>query len=148
MIISNTNFHFIATKLEFGPVQTLAHKEGNNWILNDPPPNKALELAKCQRYQSELVVPDNTYSFISCGNATTNNTAYLAVPLPVSLRIKPVVEWAGSFQVVRGNEVRGIVATITVASLSANNSALKVTITEPNLTEGEFLVLQCKTSII
>lgn len=39
-----------ATKLELGPVQTLAHREGDTWVLNDPPPNKALELAKCQRY--------------------------------------------------------------------------------------------------
>ena len=39
-----------AAKLELGPVQTLAHKEGDNLVLNDPPPNYALELAKCQRY--------------------------------------------------------------------------------------------------
>lgn len=41
---------FIAAKFELSDHQTLAHKEGGNWILNDPPPNKALELAKCQRY--------------------------------------------------------------------------------------------------
>lgn len=40
----------IAAKLELGPVQTLAHAEGDTWVLNDPPPDKALELAKCQRY--------------------------------------------------------------------------------------------------
>lgn len=40
----------IAAKLELGPVQTLAHKEGDEWVLNDPPPNYALELLKCQRY--------------------------------------------------------------------------------------------------
>lgn len=39
-----------AAKLELGPVQTLAHKEGDTWVLNDPPPDPALELAKCQRY--------------------------------------------------------------------------------------------------
>ena len=65
-----------AMKLELGPVQTLAHKEGDTWVLNDPPPNKALELAKCQKYQQELVVPNTTYSFIAVGNATTNNTAF------------------------------------------------------------------------
>lgn len=47
----NSSVKFIAAKLELGPVQTLAHKEGDNWVLNDPPPNKALELAKCQQYQ-------------------------------------------------------------------------------------------------
>lgn len=41
-----------AAKLELGLVQTLAHQDADgNWVLNDPPPNKALELAKCQRYQ-------------------------------------------------------------------------------------------------
>lgn len=40
-----------AIKLELGPVQTLAHKDASgNWVLNDPPPNKALELEKCKRY--------------------------------------------------------------------------------------------------
>lgn len=40
-----------AIKVEFGPIQTLAHQDANgNWVLNDPPPDKASELAKCQRY--------------------------------------------------------------------------------------------------
>ena len=44
------DINFVAAKLELGPVQTLAHKEGDTWVLNDPPPDPALELAKCQRY--------------------------------------------------------------------------------------------------
>lgn len=44
-------FDIHAAKLELGSTQTLAHQDENgNWVLNDPPPNKALELAKCQRY--------------------------------------------------------------------------------------------------
>lgn len=40
-----------AAKLELGSNQTLAHQDASgNWVLNDPSPNKALELAKCQRY--------------------------------------------------------------------------------------------------
>lgn len=50
----NSSLKIKAIKLELGPVQTLAHKEGDNWVLNDPPPNKALELAKCQRYLKPL----------------------------------------------------------------------------------------------
>lgn len=42
---------FAAAKLELGSEQTLAHQDADrNWVLNDPPPNKALELEKCQRY--------------------------------------------------------------------------------------------------
>ena len=40
-----------AVKLELGARQTLAHQDvDGSWVLNDPPPDKALELAKCQRY--------------------------------------------------------------------------------------------------
>lgn len=49
-----------AAKLELGRNQTLAHREGNKWVLNDPPPNYALELLKCQRYQ---VVYDFKYQW-------------------------------------------------------------------------------------
>lgn len=40
-----------AIKLELGDTQTLAHQDADGrWVLNDPPPNKQQELAKCQRY--------------------------------------------------------------------------------------------------
>lgn len=49
-----TDYRVYAAKLELGSTQTLARNIGTeeqpNWVLNDPPPNKALELAKCQRY--------------------------------------------------------------------------------------------------
>ena len=55
-VCNTENFEAVinAVKLEPGPVQTLAHKEGDTWVLNDPPPNKALELLKCQRYFQRL----------------------------------------------------------------------------------------------
>jgi len=37
-----------AAKLELGSMQTLAHQENGTWVLNDAPPDFALELAKCQ----------------------------------------------------------------------------------------------------
>lgn len=36
-----------AVKLELGTEQTLAHQENGNWVLNDPPPDKNMELLKC-----------------------------------------------------------------------------------------------------
>ena len=57
----------IAAKLELGPVQTLAHKEGDTWVLNDPPPNKALELAKCQRYLCPLPSLGYYNGFVNAG---------------------------------------------------------------------------------
>lgn len=37
----------VAAKLELGSTQTLAHKEGDTWVLNDAPPNKQMETLKC-----------------------------------------------------------------------------------------------------
>lgn len=48
--MSNSVHKIYAAKLEMGTKQTLAHKEGDIWVLNDTPPNKSLELLKCQRY--------------------------------------------------------------------------------------------------
>ncbi len=74
-----------AVKLELGPVQTLAHKEGNTWVLNDPPPNRALELAKCQRYFFKT-----TDHFISY-SVEGRPTQYVSAPLPVTMRANPVI---------------------------------------------------------
>ncbi len=50
-LAAHTSILIRAVKFETGSRQTLAHQDASgNWILNDPPPNKALELAKCQRY--------------------------------------------------------------------------------------------------
>lgn len=43
-----TEIDVIATKLELGDTQTLAHQENGVWVLNDPQPNYDMELLKCQ----------------------------------------------------------------------------------------------------
>lgn len=59
----------IAVKFELGGYQTLAHKEKDKWVLNDPPPNKAIELIKCQRYYqlfpSDSAVPGGVAPTVS-----------------------------------------------------------------------------------
>ncbi len=78
-------------KLEPGPVQTLAHKDENgNWILNDPPPNKALELAKCQRYFRNLKFGDNWNGYpIQTSNDGTRLLLNLFLGTP--MRINPAI---------------------------------------------------------
>ena len=44
-----TGFTVQAVKLERGSQQTLAHKEGDKWVLNEIP-DYGMELLKCQRY--------------------------------------------------------------------------------------------------
>lgn len=110
---------FIAVKLELGPVQTLAHKEGDTWVLNDPPPNKALELAKCQRYQlrirdnSGLVIPDST------------TRAYMYIPTPISMRVNP--EPTGTVGLYSFDGINGTVTQIARNSISQNTVCLTLT---------------------
>lgn len=76
-----------AVKLEHGPVQTLAHQDtSGNWVLNDPPPNKALELAKCQRY----LQPVKNGGVVS-GLKAANTEFRFTYPLIASMRTTPVI---------------------------------------------------------
>ena len=77
-----------AAKLEFGPRQTLAHKDADgNWVLNDPPPDKQQELAKYQRYQIELFDQSRTdQSYLAQVKSTSETRAYGVLPLPVTMR--------------------------------------------------------------
>lgn len=87
---TKTSQLYKAAKLELGPVSTLAHQEADgNWVLNDPPPNKALELAKCQRYYN--VLTPNAYL-----NTSGFSGLYeLCLQYP-SMRINPAVTLHGS----------------------------------------------------
>lgn len=81
------NFVVQAVKLELGTQQTLARKAvDGTWVLIDPPPNKAEELAKCQRYFVKFEG--------SIFNGLVNNLTtmfFLSVDLPVTMRVRPVV---------------------------------------------------------
>jgi len=55
----NKRITLIAAKLELGSAQTLAHQDTEgNWVLNDAPPDKTLELLKCQRYYQVFTSQD------------------------------------------------------------------------------------------
>lgn len=84
---TTANFVVQAVKLELGTQQTLARKAvDGTWVLIDPPPNKAEELAKCQRYFVKFEG--------SIFNGLVNNLTtmfFLSVDLPVTMRVRPVV---------------------------------------------------------
>lgn len=85
---NGTSEKIAAVKLELGPVQTLAHQDaGGNWVLNDPPPNRALELAKCQRYFVRLSLA--AYGSIGIGQAFTTTRVRMFLPLPQPMRATP-----------------------------------------------------------
>ncbi len=91
--ISATPLTVIAAKLELGSQQTLAHRDASgNWVLNDPPPNKALELAKCQRYQVVFCNQSLGLGYLSEINASDDmRVVRIPVQLPVPLRNSPTI---------------------------------------------------------
>ncbi|MCH5195613.1 MAG: hypothetical protein J1F28_02795 [Oscillospiraceae bacterium] len=86
--ISGNGVLVIATKLEIGGRQTLAHQDDiGKWVLNDPPPNKTLELMKCQRYFIAL----KQYEVFKGANVRTGDYIDFFVPTPVQMRAIPAV---------------------------------------------------------
>jgi len=120
------NATVVAAKLELGNQQTLARQVNGSWVLNDPAPNYAEELAKCQRYQ--VVINPNTGSFtMAIGNVQTTNAAYLFIPTPVTLRATPtaisVLSGSMTFKKFIGTAASGTVGTITPIASTANGVA-------------------------
>ncbi len=83
--LGKTNLHCAGIKLEKGTEQTLARKIGDQWVLNDPPPDPTLELLKCQRYQ--CVIPFGVGQPISNVIVDGNGSAYFPIYLPVQMRL-------------------------------------------------------------
>ena len=72
-----------AVKLELGSQQTLAHKEGDTWVLNEVP-DYATELAKCQRYYYRFKQTGNVVTaFPSLTWGTKLVFGFISVPVPM-----------------------------------------------------------------
>ncbi len=141
-----SELNLVAVKLEFGSVQTLAHQdEDGNWVLNDPPPNKALELAKCQRYQTVYSYPSGGFSnatYIAVGIATNSTTARFFIETPVPLRARPAVVIDG-FYVARGSSDRVKVRGATVLWPPIQDKVgVQVTCDGANFTVGDVVFLE------
>ena len=77
-----------SAKLELGKQQTLAHKEGDVWVLNELP-NKMEELLKCQRYYIRARI-SRPLCFIFDDGGTCS--AWVSLKLPVAMRLnRPAV---------------------------------------------------------
>ena len=108
--------NLIAAKLELGSVSTLAHQDADgNWVLNDPPPNYAEELAKCQRYQ--LVLNSNeTGASLASGIYTSANQARITIPC--RMRARPAISSSGGFECIGGSN--SSVASLSIGTFSSS----------------------------
>ena len=104
-----------AVKLELGPFQTLAHKEGSKWVLNEIP-DYATELAKCQRY---FYKTQGAFEYRGIGISRWYVSSG-TIELPVPMRIKPackIFDRSGNVGKIStrntGETVNGSIAAVT-----------------------------------
>lgn len=114
----------IAAKLEFGSSQTLAHKEGSKWVLNEIP-DYATELAKCQRCQ----VPIKGWVAYPATWVDTNEVNCL-IPTPAQMRTAPALQnlsW-----IIFDNETHIQHKDFSVSVYAATPAGLFLKFTKPN----------------
>ena len=99
-----------AIKLEQGSTQTLAYQDDTGaWqLLPQPESDYATQLAKCQRYQLELISKnDPQYACVGNGSGRTSGISGIECPIfistPITLRTRPVVTFNGNFYLQSGD---------------------------------------------
>jgi len=135
----NKTITLIAAKLELGPVQTLAHKEGDTWVLNDPPPNKALELAKCQRYQ--IILKGNGNAIIGTG-IVYNGRVYFGVPIPTTMRNTPAITVQGNIHAIGSQKITSNLLNVVIYGSGTANILKICADDEITLPEGDIVLIQ------
>ena len=108
---------FKAAKLEEGPVQTLGWKDSAGAVHLFETPDYAQELARCQRRLLKLGPNGAT------GYAESPTKAYLFVPLPATMRAKPV--WSGTLPRLYPNDGNSV-SSVSVLSIADNMACLMV----------------------
>lgn len=119
----------LAAKLELGSTQTLAHKEGDKWVLNEIP-DFGEQLRRCQRHAFSPLYEAYATAVI-CNlfvSSVANGVAFGEVTLPVSMRNKPVFSGnASKFWIVAENGGGASHPTaIAVMGLSADKVMIQV----------------------
>lgn len=84
----NAGETILAIKLELGPTQTLAHREGDRWVLNEVP-KFGRDLAEGQRYFWRFSPPQYVAGAIAFG--FDKNTARAMIYLPEQMRTSPTL---------------------------------------------------------
>lgn len=95
--VNETNppkIHLLAAKLELGDTQTLAHKNGGVWVLNEIP-DFGEQLRRCQRYHREI--ERSNYGSFALGMSTSATEIDFIIPLNPPMRVAPSVSFEGSF---------------------------------------------------
>lgn len=99
-------FSVKAVKLEPGKSQTRAYlKSDGTWeLLQQPESEYVTQLLKCQYYRVNFG-KSSTWESVGFGEATSETSIMVVVPIPVALRIKPTAMLTGTLNLRSGNQV-------------------------------------------
>ena len=89
--------HLAAAKLELCSQQTLAHQEGDRWVLNEIP-DYGEQLRRCLRYDYILGNASQNCP-IGIGTAYSNDGVMCVIQLPEYMRTNPAVTLSGGVQI-------------------------------------------------
>lgn len=87
----------IAAKLELGSTQTLAHREGDRWVMNEVP-EYGDQLRRCLRHDYILGNASQNCP-IGIGTAYSNDSVVCVIQLPEYMRTNPAVALSGEVQI-------------------------------------------------
>lgn len=128
----------LAAKLELGPTQTLAHREGDKWVLNEVP-DYGEQLRRCQRYYFTSNGLIGTSGCLTGGKGTIN----VDISLPVSMRTKPSVIGTPTVTGVRtvpnGTNAIAAITGAAVIGSSDCNSAISLALSTPTFNADTYI---------
>lgn len=136
----------IATKLEIGDTQTLAHQENGAWVLNEIP-NFEVELAKCQRFDFWVKNTSSSTKYAYAMGMTIHNSASFVNAVaytPVPMRVSPVVSHASCdvYRFTNGNRVT-IADSAPFTAFSAVENAVGLSIkADTGMTADETVMIE------
>lgn len=91
---AGARFKAVAAKLELGSTQTLAHREGDKWVLNEVP-DYGEQLRRCQRYYRRWTGADNKPLGVAVRRES--KLLELVLSLNTAMRVAPSLTFNGSF---------------------------------------------------
>lgn len=112
----------IAAKLELGPTQTLAHREGDKWVLNEVP-EYGEQLRRCQRYFQRHRAT-SAYSRFGVTQPYTDTRSGVFIPLMGDMRVTPIATISGNYALFDGSKFYTV--SLSTDTLSTRNAILNV----------------------
>lgn len=116
----------LAAKLELGSAQTLAHKEGDKWMLNEIP-DFGEQLRRCQRYFQRHHIDTDTFLPAVMYQGELDR-AHFNIPLHGKMRTKPTARFDGSGRYVTAAFSQFLNTSIHLDSMGTTEDLAAITV--------------------